>query len=276
MRNVGESVPLLQDSATVESEAPDNQVLPIELRIEIFSYLPMVARYQAGRTCTLWRAMAWDKVSLKESSLQTLFPNLSIIDKAFWKKNFNIEAHGLTFDSADQLKKEELIRALKGMYSAGVKVNQVTLLTLPKGLTLENLKALLAEKGRAFPFKDTTNKMFERLQNVRTEESYRVLLSHTNTRNSRWRSPKAQERKLASNDLSLPKVLELTALSALIPEKNLYCNWVGARCADRAGGDHVNISRFLNQVFIGRSDPLSAASGLIGAPAAYRFQNLPQ
>lgn len=272
MRNVGEFTRLFECSASAEIKATDIQALPVELILKIFSYLPLSARYQAGRTCRSWQPLAWDDTSLEELSLQTLFPNLSVIDEAFWRKNFNVEALGLTFDPPKGLEKKELCPALKRMYLARVRASQVTLLTMPKGLTLENLKALLAQKDQAFPFKDTSAKMLERLESVRTEQSYRVLLSHTHTKNSQWRSPKTQKRNLASKGLSLPGVLEITALSALSPEKKLYRNWVGARCEDIAAGDHVNICRVFDQVFIGRSDPLSTAAGLIGAPAAFRFK----
>jgi len=190
----------------------------------------------------------WEKYDLKQ-----LFPRLSIIDEAMWKRC--IDTSGLSFEDSLDVKigllenslkdpsftqekkvrleslleeckeeksaqRKELILGLTQMFEK-VTVEgsdkDITLLTVPKGLSYPALMTKLQNpiNGQAVPFADVWPKIAADLRSDTTEKTYMVAITNSFLSGSRNLSYYRQKELAERQGCRLPKVTEYFMLAGI-------------------------------------------------------------
>lgn len=169
-------------------------------------------------------------------SLTQADTNFYRLDKSAWEKH-DLEALGLSFDDVPDLDTRITSAISEGFTSLKVSANAgVTLLTIPKGLTLEKLKTLARLDDRSF-FIDEGIPGFSDAPVPRT---YSVLVTNAVLSGSKRLSEEQQERALARTGYDRARTIEIAALCILnymdssegSEPTRLYSRGKYARCAE--------------------------------------------
>lgn len=192
-----------------------------------------------------WEKYADDKTLWDAFDAATLFPRLSIFDTAWWVKNFDLSAHGLTFGEFAPLDKRTEFPALTRLYEAVEMGLGVTILTVPAGLTFEKLKIFTQRPklGKSPPWRDFDEDTTKGIEPIPT--SYRVMLSNALIANSRSLSFGKQSSLVEKLGCTPPLTLETSLLIALTYVHNsvyLYCSSGGNYSYTRCEGEQHQVS----------------------------------
>ena len=231
-------------SATIEpSEAP---ALPDDLVSHALSFLSPEDLARASGVCREWNKLSadlWQAFDLKKIC--------KVIDQAVWERHVDLATLGLDASGAPAIDKRVAIPFIKRL-SRQVEGNAgVTLLTMPKGLTLNKLIALAAapKQGPATQFKYIWSKIEEVLGNIAVDKTYSVAVTNSVLKDSRKKSLDAQRALVQGNGGELPGVLlaaTLAILTYMSSPTRLYSYepWIYTRCAEQIDGRNLNIGGF--------------------------------
>lgn len=148
--------------------------------------------------------------------LKALFPKLSIIDDAVWKAHADMAANGLDVDMAIDMR--AAIRNLHQMYrtlniegDAGI-----TLLKMPKGLTLKKLLAIVSKPLQGNPVScPIRDEIVNQYGDNPITEGYTVAITDSVLEKSRDLSPSAQQELVQKNGCNMPALLDMMALTLM-------------------------------------------------------------
>ncbi len=130
--------------------------MPTVLTLEVFTFLRPEDLGRAALVKTEWNEfMSTSKIKdlWKGFNLKKLFPSLEIFGKTKWKKYVDLKHYKLSVDDVEPIDNRQWIPLLKELSSvpqeeAGARI---TLLTIPKGLTLTNAMNLIREPLKGNP-----------------------------------------------------------------------------------------------------------------------------
>lgn len=115
----------------------------------------------------------------------------------------------------------------------------VTLLTMPKGLTLNKLVKLAGSPklGNATNFRYIWNRISEALGDIPVDKTYRIVITNNVLKESRNLSIIDQNKIACVSGCEIPSILEAATLLVVIymsSEQRLYNNnpWTYIRCSD--------------------------------------------
>ena len=164
---------------------PDEQRLPQEMILHIFSFLSPDDLARASGVCRDWRVLAKDDLLWKRFDLKKLFPSLPIIDRTVWKRCVDLDAFGLSFEDAEPFDNRELIPALKHHFHhfAEVKIEDNagwTLFEQPKGLNFNKLVKLAAspKQGNITLFRYIYPAVSDEFGECTVNKTYRFIMTN--------------------------------------------------------------------------------------------------
>lgn len=160
--------------------------VPDELACQIFtSFTPQDLAGRISQVCQRWHRIAFDEKLWDKFDVRQIFPSqkIEIFDVGFWKQ-FDLKAIGLDVDDIAPMDNRAVIPQLAGIF-AKMKMHQletedgrgISILTLPKGLTIDRLMvvAALAKKKIDFHFEEETLKM---LRESPVEKTCRIVITN--------------------------------------------------------------------------------------------------
>jgi len=175
----------------------------------IFMNLPPIELFTVSRVCRLWYQIASINFSLSR-----LFPGAAIVDKCVWEKHIDLEQYGLVFEegSEPRITIREYIEV--ELWASQVEKGQrVSILTLPKGLSLKKMLQIgtAPKEGKVFEFNYTSPEVNELYGDQELEETIIVVVTNGVFKGSRGISS-VKQRKLVENlKCEMPHLLPFKA-----------------------------------------------------------------
>ncbi len=195
-------------STGISNQQPEDVVL------EIFKWLSIDELVNIREVSRKYRRLAdlkgWGAVDLRKFS-----PLVTVFDESDWIKHVDLSAHDLSIENVSPLDKYRTIRALKRCLSTlSIKENAgVTLLTIPKGLTLNKLVKLVESQK----MRNTIEVYFDdgisnELGDIPVDNTYRIVITNNVLEESQGLC--AMQYKDSTNKIGceMPSVLEATML----------------------------------------------------------------
>lgn len=147
--------------------------------------------------------------------LKALFPKLSIIGEEVWKKHADMADAGLNVDAVDE---RAAIRNLHDMYRKLEVENNagITLIQMPKGLTLNKLIAIAKTPLEGNPIGCRTD---DEILNVYGDnpimKGYTIAITDSVLYETRNRTPSTQKMLLQQKGVEMPGLLDMMALTLM-------------------------------------------------------------
>jgi hypothetical protein len=144
---------------------------------------------------------------------QDAVPQVFRINEAIWRQYVDLEKLGLSFEGTPAVDDREKGRAIKGMSHHVEERAGVTVLSLPKGLTLNML--LQIAKANNVPIADVWDEILDQLGDKAVETPCTVVLTNSVLKGSRKMSftdQQAHLAKLLGTGYEVPELLPVLAL----------------------------------------------------------------
>ncbi len=199
--------------------------LPEEMLLNILSCADI--RYPS-LVCKQWRRIT-TSLLIKN--------NFTILSEKAWKRNVDLDAYEMTLDDAPAIDRRVKNFYLDHMFSNVVQLWQkVTLLTMPKGLTLKKINQCFRDQTKGNPSKIVYLANTVTHANFIVEKTYHLLITNQLIEGTVGESLESQKAKLGQLKCGIPTVLEAATLAlftlfqsnrespeiVLPMEKNLY------------------------------------------------------
>ena len=200
--------------AAVSQEGADavNPSLPTEILCEIISYCDLQTTGRLACVNKYFNACVKERIDLKR-----FCPQLTIL---------HAKAQGITVDDEPSVNKLQVLKWYKELAPHVENEEGLTLLTMPKGLTLNQLVAIAAEKGI------TVNVEWDQILpnqgNISVEQTYVILITDSIFRASRSKTYAQQQAVVAGHGCVMPTVQEYVALC-------VFTNKAFQKCLYRQG-----------------------------------------
>lgn len=152
---------------------------------------------------THWNACSktfWDKLDLK----QLCPPELNILDA---------KMQGVEIDDEPSINILETLKAFKKLAPFVDENAGLTLLTMTRGLTLNQLVKIAMQKGMVIEFPG--GKLLQNLGDIPVEQTYRILITNSVFINSRYMSYDVQKDLVSTHGCEMPTLQEYVALCVL-------------------------------------------------------------
>jgi len=231
--------------------------VPKEIVGEIFKFLSPEDLARTARVCRKWNEVGSNESLWRAFDLKTLFPLLRELDEKTWQKYADLDALGLSVADATPPDNRKIIPELKRLFaSLKIEGNKgITLLTMPKGLSLNKLVqfARSPKEGNPTDFKRTWMEISETLGDITVGKTYRIAITNTVLEGSRNLSFAAQQELVNKSRCAVPKVLEVSTLAILTyissPKSSpvrLYGDnpWTYTRCPEQIIGYNLVVGGF--------------------------------
>ena len=217
VRDIGPLTSLVNNPAqTMKSPEPaaPTASLPDDMMRHAFTFLSPQDLARASGLCREWRALAsskelWDAFDLSK--------RCKVIDQGVWEKHVNMAALELDASGAPPIDKRQVIPFLKKV-SKQVEGNAgVTLLTMPKGLTLQKLIRLAAapKKGAATFFKAEEVDMLRIAKDIGVidvHKTYTVAITNSVLKDTRYEDVDVHSAAVQQHGGELPNFLAVSTL----------------------------------------------------------------
>ncbi len=196
--------------------------LPDELLTLIFTCIhPKELASKISLVCKNWKLVASQKYVWDSFDLKNLFPLIkNVIDKEVWKKHVALSAHGLNLDDEQPLDNRTDIPELTKLF-ASIKLEDedsgVTILTMPKGLTLNELWKIAESplSGNKTACRSIWDKITEQFGGLSVTNTYRVVITNSLLKGSRNLSTTQQQALVNKMGCEMPEVLPVSTLAIL-------------------------------------------------------------
>ena len=208
----------------------------------ILSYL---SPNDLARSCVInkhWHTLASAPGLWNAFHLNKLFPTLRVFNELDWAHHVDLTALKLSMADAPPSNKRKEIAAIHSLLSRPIEGNAgVTLLTMPKGLTLRKLKEIAQSPkfGHAIIF-FVSNKSIPLDRKI--DKTYRIVITNNIFSKTRNLSFNIQKKIIKDMSCDVPKLLEAATLllvTSLTSKQILYSPDTLTRCAERFyGGRH--------------------------------------
>lgn len=177
---------------------------------------------RSSQVCHLWKKIANDPRIWINSNLERVFSKkLSIIDGHIWHAHINCPKFGLSVELSPTEKVTLKICAITIIkkFNVNLKVEKdqgFTLLTIPKGLTLNKLKKIAEApiKGNSFYIADMSGVLKE-FGEVITERVYQIVITNNVLVESKSKNTKIILDYYKKFEIEIPSLLEVAALCSL-------------------------------------------------------------
>jgi F-box-like len=184
----------------------------------IFKLLPPEELLTVNKVCRAWyhissRDSLWGSFDLRE-----VFPNATFIDKEAWKTYVDVDKHKLELEEKERpyVIKQDYIE-IKRMESRVEEGQGITILTLPKGLTFNKVKAFAASHkiGNKTDFENIWARITEELGNKEIEETTTVAITNGIFKGSRNKSVEEQKKLVEGLNCEMPGLVSVAALAIM-------------------------------------------------------------
>ncbi|MCC5832171.1 MAG: F-box protein [Chlamydiales bacterium] len=257
--------PFPSDKETVE-EIKDRDLFsqqPLDIIIKIFTYLSVVELAKCGEISRKFRRLASDSCLWNAFDLKRISPLLKVFDESDWVTHFDISSFGLDVTDAPSLDKRKTIPNLKRHLSslpiegdAGI-----TLLTIPKGLTLKKLLELARSTSKMeerTQFRNISDHIIREIGDISIDKTYRIIITNNILKKSRNLSIDEHIALVIKIGCEMPKVLEASVLlvvTFMISGESLYSNIpvTYTRCSEQISDYQLAVGGFMRDgVFVTR------------------------
>lgn len=193
--------------------------------------------------------------------LKREFPAFNVIDESVWENYTNLADLGIDPRGAEPIT-PEMITTLRGLLTTLLPLVEegagVTLLTLPRGLTIEKLN-LLASKpsGKTPPLEiDGFKSMWGQFGNIPVNKTHRVLIMNGNMKETRSLPVDLQRELVIKKGYVLPTILSFTTLAILTHVRSFSEPYVRlfpdhpktwALCSEEFDKSPINFGSFSNK-----------------------------
>ncbi len=186
----------------------------------LHSTTPLAAALNFWRS--LWSEKSTAPVSAKaaitSTDLKKLFPKLQVLDEAVWETHVDLDAFGMSVKDAPPLD-ASTISTLKNLFDSSWIDSDagITLLTLPRGLTLNKLVKLASspKQGNAAKFVHICTDALRGLGDASVDETYRVVITNNVLKESRGLTVDRQLKLLTHIGCEMPETLPAATLAIL-------------------------------------------------------------
>ncbi len=196
------------------------------------------------------------KVAPTSADLKKLFPKLEVLDEAVWKTHVDLDAFGMSVEDAPPLD-ANTISILKTLF-ASLPIEGdagITLLTLPRGLTLNKLVKLAAspKQGNAAKFQHIDSDALKAFGDTPINKTYRVAITNNVLKGSRKLSVDKQHELVKKMGCEMPGILPAATLAILTymssratSPTRLFSNGplTYTRCAEKVGVHNLGVGGF--------------------------------
>ena len=202
--------------AAVSQEGPDgiNPSLPTEILCEIIPHCDLQTTGRLACVNKYFNACVKAYMErLDPTDLTRLCPKLTILDA---------KAQGITVDDEPQVNKLQVLKWCKELAPHVENNEGLTLLTMPKGLTLNQLAAIATAKGITV---DVWDELLQEHGNVPVEQTYVIVITDSVFRISRSKIYAQQQELVARHRCVMPTVQEYVAhcvFTNIVYQKCIY------------------------------------------------------
>lgn len=199
--------------------------LPQEVGLKVLSNLNAKELAVSTEVGKRWNQLTKEEALKDELNVKTLFKRVSFIDEATWQTKVDLAKYGLSFEGycVDQCK---MIRELQKCLTwpiekiDGIKPG-VTVITLPKGLSVNKLQKLVPPKvfGWVHP------EFVKIYGDIEVSDAYTIIITDNVMEETRAKDTKTQLTVIEKHGGARPKAIEaitLLVLTFLISGKRLY------------------------------------------------------
>lgn len=203
--------PLIQPQYEIIASEDRISQLPEEIIFQMFDLLTARELVCVSQVSRRWKRLASDG-KLWNTPLTKIFPTLKVFDSSDWSNYIkDLPSHGLS--TAGELPNRAYISILKQrLTSLSIENNAgLTLLTIPKGLTVNKIKQL-GESMKGIRVQWGNYAFFKKLGDIPAERTYRILITNNVLERSRELTTEAQKEFVQALGWRCPKFLEATTL----------------------------------------------------------------
>ncbi len=230
--------------------------LPEELVLAIFAYLDLPALVSVSQVNKLWRQLSGDRF-LWKAVLKSICPRLQIFDDVDLAAHIDLAAYGLSVDGASPLRL--MIPHLRRCPSLPVEGEAgITLLTIPKGLTLNKLIKLARspQQGKSTRFGYNWDRILYEIGDIEVAKTYHIVITNNIFEGSRGKTVAEQRDLVGHHGCEMPRTLEqafLLAITHIMKGKRLYTDdpWTYSCCEEQILESHVLVGGFGSTCYIG-------------------------
>lgn len=228
---------------------------PNDITLLIFSYLGANELGRGSIVSRKWQQLVSNPVLWED--LGKFFPSLNIFDEACWKKYVDLSSFGLDVKDISPLDNRILTAVLK-RYLSSLQIEKnsgFTLLTIPKGLTLNKLIKIaeLTESWNIKNFNLVATHILSTFGDMSVDKTYRIVITKNILEGSRSLSIRDQKDLLHKFGWEMPKILELITLlvvTHMISQERLYddpCAFT--TCSEEFDGNQLIVGGFVQEGF---------------------------
>lgn len=158
-------------------------IVPRDVVLLIFRFLSPEDLCRVCLICRQWNQLASNEALWNAFVLKKIFPRLAIIDKTVWETCADLTKMGLEIKEATLFNKSTFI-ALKRMFTSlreympSGETYDITLLTMPKSLTLKKLKQLIESREHSSDILRIQSDILDEFGDISVEETYRVAMTN--------------------------------------------------------------------------------------------------
>jgi hypothetical protein len=195
--------------------------IPTEITLLILEFLPKESLGTAQSVCREWNLLISSELLFDNEAIKREIPELEIFDKDDWKDCVDFTSLDFTVQQAPKLNQSE-IKDLKDFVKASkvATKSKVTLLTIPKGLTLNKLISIAEQFKCGQVELKIWNRAIQELGNLAVNKTYRVAMTNSIVHNTVGLNIKQQEVVLRNMGCKIPEALPATALNVLKYKKS--------------------------------------------------------
>ncbi|MGB7128901.1 MAG: F-box protein [Candidatus Rhabdochlamydia sp.] len=229
--------------------------LPDEILLKIFGDLSPKDLCQATCVSKHWNQLASDKLIWQAFDLKKIFPSLKVIDQAVWQAHYKFAMLDLSIDDSPSFDKRVIILALQRLFTSLQIEGEagITLLTLPKGLTIHKLKTLLNCMTDCYYEPD----FMEEFKHVSVDRTYTIAITNAILKGSERLPTIRQQDFIKEKGCEMPTMLEAATFFAFLDHKPHPLNQgldlpLCTHCREQIKGDNLivgpsNLIYFANE-----------------------------
>jgi len=197
--------------------------VPKDVILTIFCYLGAFGLAKCREVCRSWKNLAFTKTLWDNLDLQKEVPSFTIktFDGSDWKTHVDLERFKLSVDDEPALDKRVVIPFLVKRISTSVhriaRNTGITILTMPKGLTLNKLVELAQspKEGKSVPLADIPYFISDEMRNLPVNQTYRLIITNNVFEKQNGRlSFEDQDKLILEIGCTIPRALEAATLIA--------------------------------------------------------------
>lgn len=189
--------------------------LPAETILNILGFLNPFELLEVGEVCKAGRRLTSDSVLWNDFDLRTISPLLKIFDESDWITHVDLSKYGLSVEDTPPFDQRSAFPLIKRCLSLSIEGNAgVTLLTIPKGLSLNKLVKLAKDPklGNIKQLIDISYIVSREFGDREIPNTYRIVITNNIFSESRALSSSDLEILVKTLGCEKPKTLEIVAL----------------------------------------------------------------